>query len=232
VRGFGRRTPRSFPALAVVFACFGLFDGCGGPPTNGTSQINPSAISDVPVADASNETITDSISNHPPDTSDEEVQATIENLSLSLINSDASSKHKAIEVLSQFDNNDAVHVLALALDDRDSQVRYDAVEAIADTSGFAAIGYLERALLDHNRHVREAAVDGIAEIGGPVSSLTIALYDEDPGIREEVVFVLGELGGTDAVALLHRALVDEHIAIRQAASQTLSECLREGRCPR
>lgn len=59
--------------------------------------------------------------------------------------------------------------------------------------------------------------------------LAFALSDEDPSLRTDAVYALGEIGGEAAIRALQQALADERSIVREAAAETLAELSSEER---
>lgn len=79
-------------------------------------------------------------------------------------------------------------------------------------------------LKDPDWHRRLAAVQILSTIDGTVSTLTIALKDENPQVRRLAAAALGASGSSEAVAPLAEALLtDQSVGVRRTAGDALSD---------
>jgi HEAT repeat protein len=53
--------------------------------------------------------------------------------------------------------------------------------------------------------------------------LSIALWNDDPEVREDVIDALAEVGGVVAIGLLEQSLSDDDAHLREVAAEYLAE---------
>jgi hypothetical protein len=83
-----------------------------------------------------------------------------------------------------------------------------------------------RALTDHDKETRLDAISVLAGVGdqdAATALVTAALSDVAPEVREEAVYVLGEIGGETSIPFLSHALADPNADVREAAVEALGE---------
>lgn len=82
------------------------------------------------------------------------------------------------------------------------------------------IARLEEALADTGAKVRREAISELVDMGGEEAAAALtatALFDEDPSLRVEAVYGLGEIGGQTSSRILEGALLDADPEVREAA---------------
>jgi HEAT repeat protein len=103
--------------------------------------------------------------------------------------------------LGELEDTRGVRPLIEALEDRNAEVRLVAAWALGEIKDYVAIPPLIELLEDDDPLVREMAVLALGEIEHPaaVESLSEA-YRREVGLREPVIWALGEIGGREAEA--------------------------------
>ncbi len=146
-----------------------------------------------------------------------------------------------IEALGQIRDTRAVAPLIISLSDPDNEIRWEAALALGEIGDAAALDPLVYTLKDNDRYVRYGAALALEKLGwNPVTiaqaalydvarqdwdsvvsygeeavrALRLALRDNDPSVRLDVVRTLGRIGSERAMPSLVRALRDEDEHVR------------------
>lgn len=113
----------------------------------------------------------------------------------------------------------ALPVLEQALHDDNFYVRTSAVLALGEIGERAVVPLLERALRDANSYVRNASARALGAFGDAcLPGLSMALHDEDKGVRQAAAGALVEL---QAVPALIEALISCDWYLRREIAQAL-----------
>lgn len=143
------------------------------------------------------------------------------------LNSEVSdTREYAAMALGYMGDAKTVEPLIVALKDNYSSVRAQAAEALGKIRDPRAVKPLIDALKDDEKEVWKAAAQALIKIGKPaINSLRDALKDwhTEVEVRERVITILGEIGGTRTMELLIAALKDWHedADVRWKAAVTL-----------
>lgn len=130
---------------------------------------------------------------------------------------------RAIKLLRQFPNEQAIEGIKGALRDPSPNVRLEAVRTLEHLRCTDAIPELARALRDNDLKVHAAAIDALSAIGdlSAVPHLIEVLKDESEYARRGAVEVLNEVATTEAIKDLVRALRDADWWVRVRAADAL-----------
>ncbi len=114
--------------------------------------------------------------------------------------------------------------LIQALEDDDPIVRSNAATSLGTIADDSAVDPLIQALADSKPNVRTSSRDALIRIGhASVNPLIAELGNENPAIRQEAAYALGELQNSDAIAPLADRLSDPHPLIRSHAAEALGK---------
>lgn len=109
----------------------------------------------------------------------------------------------------------------------DANVRIRSLEMLAVQGTSQALAALDDAVNDEHPFVRSAAMDLLASLGGSSAAGTRRLGDmlasPDPVARFTAATALAEQPGSEAEALLQRAVQDEDPAVKAVAAQALEQ---------
>ena len=123
-------------------------------------------------------------------------------------------RREATYDLGDFPARDVFSVLSNLLDDQDEYVRVYAIQSLVRLKDNAAVPFLvDRAARPQPELVLTNAIRALAEFGDrrATSVLCQLLSSEEPMIRYEAAFALGEIGDTDALPDLRRLTADSTI---------------------
>jgi HEAT repeat protein len=103
--------------------------------------------------------------------------------------------------LGELEDSRGVGPLIESLDEGNAEVRLVAAWALGEIKDYMAIPPLIRSLEDDDLLVREMAVLALGEIEHPAAVEPLSeAYRREAGLREPVIWALGEIGGREAVA--------------------------------
>ncbi len=142
----------------------------------------------------------------------------------------------AAQVLADMRAVQAVDILIeLLLRDWCAEVRGSAALALGAIQDTRAIAPLIQSLTEVIINIKKNAAQALVQMGeAAIPALTAALSHRDPEVRQQIVWVLGEMGDMQTLKPLLRALRDDHWTVRQAALNALNKldqqrpaCLQE-----
>lgn len=151
----------------------------------------------------------------------------------SLVDADPEVRLHAVWALSAAagDASGPAALSGVALFDIDPEIRAEALLGLAQLGGDLFLPTVSQALFDAETGVRAVAIDTLGAEGSEaaIELLAVALTDEDPRRREDVVYALARSGGGDrARSLLLAAALDLAAAVREAAVLVVRELSRAG----
>ena len=127
--------------------------------------------------------------------------------------------------------------LVKVLQDEDLDVRMNAAWALGAIGDPRAVEPLIKALEDEHLRVRGTAASALIRIDpgwwensavkSVIAEVFSALKDEDPTVRSNAAWVLGEIQDPKAVEPLIEALKDENSWVRQSAAGALEKITKE-----
>lgn len=142
----------------------------------------------------------------------------------SLTDSDEAVRAWAVEALGALRNPSSVDALLPRLADPDSFVYYSTVLALRKFSPEIVVGSLVGALSSENVLLRRRAAKLLGTmhaVPGVQEALMTAYYDEEPGVRYEVVEALGRIGDSRAIGVFIAALQNDNHEVRAASIRGL-----------
>lgn len=132
---------------------------------------------------------------------------------------------RAVQVLAQLDNTEALEFLIQHVNNKDSYIHYKAIEVLGYFKTERVLTFLIRILLDEDLKARSAATWALGRIGDSrvVEPLIHALQDTYWGARQVAARFLGQIGDNRAVEELVQILTDENSGVRKAAFEALRQ---------
>jgi HEAT repeat protein len=164
-------------------------------------------------------------------------------------NTNAHKRQRAAYALGELRNTRAIDPLIIVMHDADPAVRDSAASALAQFGG-AAVKPLFSKLRSTHSHARYLAARTLREIGWtpntpaeqvlvdgalrhwavlpmggqPALKLLISyMYDNDPSIRQEAAYTLGEMGDHGAANALLAGLHDDDVLVRWRSAEALGK---------
>jgi HEAT repeat protein len=114
-----------------------------------------------------------------------------------------------------------------ALQSQDAFLRAEAIKLIGQLKGATALNLLHLATKDLDGRVRAAAITQLGWLArrdsGLLDSVTLALSDEDPKVREQAALALGSIPEPKAFEALLQAIQDEDFRVKRAVIRTLGK---------
>lgn len=142
----------------------------------------------------------------------------------SLNDPDEAVRAWAVEALGSLRNPTCINELVQRLADSDSFVYYSTVMALRKFPPDAVVGPLISALFAENVVLRQRAAKLLGTMHAvpkAQEALMSAFYDEEPGVRYEVVEALSRIGDSRAIGVFIAALQDENHEVRAASIRGL-----------
>lgn len=146
-------------------------------------------------------------------------------LLLTALQEEVELKNSLVEALGSLGDTNAVAELLPLLGDGDNEVRQKTAEALGHIGGLACVPELLRvAEHDFTTEVRSSACAALGMLGDPkAQEIILRVLPQLGDHRQEVVWALGHVGDTNAIAMLAELLSDKDRETRFAAAYALAE---------
>jgi HEAT repeat protein len=148
-----------------------------------------------------------------------------ERLALLMKDEDDRVRKAAVQGLSEFDGDDAVHHLILALTDENPEVRIAAANSLGETGHQEAVDALALAARDEDPWVRCAALRSLGKAGGirALPEIESALGSADGLLSLAALDALGRIDGEKSGELIRRAAAGDDGDVVKAAMEILAQ---------